>query len=220
MNDKERVATYAATLVENGMTVGLGTGSTADLFIEALAVRCKEENLQIQTVSSSVVSMIKAQQSGLQVISIEQLSRLDLYVDGADEVAPDNTLLKGQGSDLVREKLLAKAADQFIVMVDQSKLVEYIGEKFAVPIEVIPFAWQLVKQSLKAFNATGELRRQGGGLAVTSHGSLVLDMTFDQVGSEQLNSILNRIPGIVEHGVFYQLADAVCIAQEGVVQIR
>lgn len=114
MNDKERVAKHAANLVKNDMIVGLGTGSTADYFIEELARRRTEEGLRVSTVASSVVSMIKAKTLGLPLIAIEHLTQLDLYVDGADEVAPDNTLLKGQGADLVREKLLATASDQFI----------------------------------------------------------------------------------------------------------
>ncbi|MBT4146146.1 MAG: ribose 5-phosphate isomerase A, partial [Gammaproteobacteria bacterium] len=104
MNDKQLVAQHAAKLVRDGMVVGLGTGSTADFFIAELARRQAEEGLQISCVSSSIVSMLKAQELGLSLVAIENLTRLDLYVDGADEVTPDNTLLKGQGADLVREK--------------------------------------------------------------------------------------------------------------------
>ena len=111
MNDKELVAYQAARLVEDGMLVGLGTGSTANYFIEELARRKQEEGLQITAVSSSVISAIKAQGLGLPLAAMEHISRLDLYVDGADEVTPDMALLKGRGSDLVREKLLARAAE-------------------------------------------------------------------------------------------------------------
>jgi len=150
------------------MTVGLGTGSTADFFIAELARRQSEEGLQVSCVASSIVSMLKAQQLGLPLQAIEHTTRLDLYVDGADEVTPDNTLLKGQGADLVREKLLATASDQFIVLVDPGKMVKQIGEKFPIPIEVMPFAWQLVQQSLKQSGGKGGLRQNssGNGLAV------------------------------------------------------
>lgn len=221
MNDKELVANYAAQQVKDGMCVGLGTGSTADFFIAELARRRKEENLQITAVASSVVSMLKAQALALPLVSIEQLVQLDLYVDGADEVTADNTLLKGQGADLVREKLLAKAAKQFIVLVDQTKMVDRIGAHFPIPIEVMPFAWQLVKQSLQKLGGNGELRRSanGNGLAVSSYGSLVLDMAFDAAyDSIQLNSILNNTPGIVEHGIFSGLASVVMLAVDGEVQ--
>jgi ribose 5-phosphate isomerase A len=221
MNEKELVAKHAARLVKDGMIVGLGTGSTADVFIAELAHRSKAENLQVTAVASSMVSMIKAKEAGLPLIAIDQLTKLDLYVDGADEVSPDNTLLKGQGADLVREKLLAQACGQFIVLVDPSKMVERIGARFPIPVEVMPFAWQLVKQHLEQLGGQGKLRQSnnGNGLAVTSHGSLVLDMVFDStMDSAQLDSILNSTPGVVEHGIFYGLADAVYLAVDGTVQ--
>ena len=221
MNDKELVANHAAQQVKDGMCVGLGTGSTANYFIEALAKRHHEEGLQLAVVASSVVSTIKSQQLGLPLVAIEHLKYLDLYVDGADEVDPDLTLLKGRGADLVREKLLAQACEQFLVLVDSSKFVSRIGERFSIPIEVMPFAWQLVKQKLETIGAIGGLRQtaSGDGLVVTSHGSLVLDMTFDsQLDSKILNALLNNTAGIVEHGIFYELSSAVFCAKDGQVQ--
>lgn len=221
MNDKERVAIHAASLVKDGMLVGLGTGSTADLFIAELARRRSEQGLQVTTAASSVVSMLKAHALGLPMLAIEHLTRLDLYVDGADEVTPDNTLLKGQGADLVKEKLLARASDQFIVLVDQSKMVDRIGARFPVPVEVMPFAWQMVKQRLEEMGGHGALRQNnnGSGLAVTSHGSLVLDMVFGpELDSGQLDDILNAMPGVVEHGIFRGLASVVLLAVDGEVQ--
>lgn len=223
MNDKELVAVHAARQIEDGMVVGLGTGSTANYFIEELARRQREEGLNITTVSSSVVSAIKAQSLGLPLIAVEQLTRLDVYVDGADEVTPDMTLLKGRGFDLVREKLLARASDRFIVLIDQSKLVRRVGERFPIPVEVMPFAWQLVKRSLEKLGGSGDLRPNASkdGLAVTSHGSLVLDMTFDaHLDSSALNAMLNNTPGVIEHGIFSRLATALYMAQDGQVQER
>lgn len=222
MNDKAHVAHYVAQQVKDGMCVGLGTGSTANYFIEELARRQREEDLQITTVASSVLSTIKAQQLGLPLVAIEHLKQLDLYVDGADEVAPNLTLLKGRGADLVREKLLAEASDQFLVLVDSSKFVSHIGERFAIPIEVMPFAWQLVKRRLESIGARGELRTcaSGDGLIVTSHGSLVLDMVFDDTSfdSETLNELLNNTAGVVEHGIFCRLTHAVFHAVDGKIQ--
>jgi ribose 5-phosphate isomerase A len=223
MNDKQLVAQHAANLVEDGMVVGLGTGSTANYFIEALAHRYNSEGLKVSTVSSSYISAIKAREYGLPLLSIEQISQLDLYVDGADEVSTSLALLKGRGSDLVREKLLARASAEFIVLVDQNKLVSRIGEKYAIPIEVMPFAWQLVQSSLYAQGARGELRPNSSkdGLAMTSHGSLVLEMTFDpKFSSSELNMMLNNTPGIVEHGIFEGLAGTVLIAHEGKIETR
>jgi ribose 5-phosphate isomerase A len=223
MNDKQLAACHAAALVKDGMLVGLGTGSTANYFIDELARRRAEEGLQVTSVASSTISAIKAHALGLPLVALEHLERIDLYVDGADEVAPDLTLLKGRGSDLVREKLLATAADAFLVLVDNSKLVGRIGERYPIPVEVMPFAWGLVKRHLESLGGRGELRRNasGDGLAVTSHGSLVLDMTFGgDWDGQALNDALNGSPGVVEHGVFLGLASAVFIAADGVVEER
>jgi len=223
MNDKELVALEAAKLVKNGMVVGLGTGSTANYFIDALARRQSDEGLQITTVSSSTISAIKAQATGLKVQSIAYLSNIDLYVDGADEITPKLTLLKGRGQDLVMEKLLAKAAKQFVVVADKSKLVSRIGEKFVIPIEVIPAAWQLVKNTLEQSGATGDIRLNAGkdNVAVTAHGSYVLDMKFpEDLDDKALNNLLNATPGIVEHGIFYGLTSLVLIADNGMIETQ
>lgn len=222
MNAKQRVAEHAAGYVKDGMLVGLGTGSTADAFIQALA-KLHRDGLKFNTVSSSVVSHIKAQALGLPLLSIDQVTEIDLYVDGADEVSPDLMLLKGQGADLVREKLLAKASREFLVMIDASKLVDRIGQKFAIPIEVMPFAWQAVKAQLEKLGGTGDLRRIPGkeNLLVSSHGSLILDMRFpEQMPTQQLNDILNSMPGVVEQGIFAQLASAVFIGSDEQVEER
>jgi len=221
MNDKQLVAEHAARLVDDGMVVGLGTGSTANYFIDAIARRRIDEGLNVQVVASSVVSTIKAQQLGLPLLALEHIDHLDLYVDGADEVTTDLTLLKGRGADLVREKLLANASGKFLVLIDASKRVSRIGENFPIPIEVMPFAWQLVQRSITKLGGQANLRANASkdGLAVTSHGSLVLDVVFDaNLDHQSLNDQLNAIPGIVEHGIFYGLTSAVFCAEQGLVQ--
>ncbi len=220
LNDKQRVAHEAVNMIHDGMVVGLGTGSTANYFINELARRCVE-GLKIKTVASSIISSNRAQHMGLEIVSMEHLSHIDVYVDGADEVSPSMALLKGRGSDLVREKLLANASNQFLVLVDNSKLVERIGQNYPIPIEVAPFSWELVLASLIKMGGKGGLRPNGDGLAVTSHGSLVLDMTFDpSIDSQSLNDMLNSVPGVVEHGIFEQLATAILIGEnEQVTQI-
>lgn len=218
MNDKERVAQHAANLVQDGMIVGLGTGSTANCFIEALAHRQREEGLKLTAAASSVVSRRKAEEQGLPLVALEHLARLDLYVDGADEVTPDLTLLKGRGYDLVREKLLAKASDRFFVLVEPGKLVDRIGARFPIPVEVMPFAWAMVKRGLENIGGSGDLRQtaNGDGLVVTSHGSLVLDMQFDPAfDTAALNAALNDTPGVVEHGIFRGLTTAVFVGVNG-----
>ena len=223
MNDKQLVAIHAAKYVKSGMLVGLGTGSTANYFIEELARRQREENLKVTAIASSQVSMIKAQSLGLNVIALTQVAEIDLYVDGADEITPDMTLLKGRGYDLVLEKLLAKASKQFIVVADKSKLVERIGTNYAIPIEVMPMAWKAAKRSLEAAGGVGDLRPNAAkdGLSISSYGSLVLDMAFDKSITEgALNQLINNTPGVVEHGIFYGLTSVVLIAGDGTVEER
>ena len=201
------------------MIIGLGTGSTANCFIDALAKRNKEEKLNIRTVSSSMVSMIKAKEAGLPIIAMEQINEIDLYIDGADEITPDLTLLKGRGYDLVREKLLARSAKKFIVIADESKIVENIGDNFPVPSEVQPFAWELVKNILMK-KGTGDIRINSAkdGYAITSCGNFVLDFNYTEKNIEKLNALLCQTPGIVEHGIFYNIAHGALISSNGKVR--
>ncbi|PKO47506.1 MAG: ribose 5-phosphate isomerase A [Betaproteobacteria bacterium HGW-Betaproteobacteria-22] len=218
MDDKQLVALHAARYVKQGMLVGLGTGSTANYFIEELARLAREERLKFTTVASSTISAQNAQSLNLPIVALEHISSIDLYVDGADEITPDKTLLKGRGSDLVKEKLLAKAAERFIAVADASKLVTHIGENFPIPIEVMPFAWKLAKESLAQIGAVGDLRPNAAkdGYWITSHGSYVLDMKFAQnTNAKDLNALINNVPGVVEHGIFHNLADIVLIARDG-----
>jgi ribose 5-phosphate isomerase A len=219
MNDKELVAQQALQYVSENMIIGLGTGSTANCFIDALAKRNKEEKLNIRTVSSSVVSMIKAKEAGLPIIAMEQINEIDLYIDGADEITPDLTLLKGRGYDLVREKLLARSAKKFIVIADESKIVENIGDNFPVPSEVQPFAWELVKNILMK-KGTGDIRINSAkdGYAITSCGNFVLDFNYAEKNIEKLNALLCQTPGIVEHGIFYNIAHGALISSNGKVR--
>ena len=219
MNDKELVAHQALQYVSENMIVGLGTGSTANYFIDALAKRNKEENLKIRAVSSSVVSMIKAKEAGLPIIAMEQIKEIDLYIDGADEIAPDLTLLKGRGYDLVREKLLARSAKKFIVIADESKLVKKIGDNFPIPSEVQPFAWELVKNILMK-KGTGDIRINAAkdGYAITSCGNFVLDFNYPEKSTEELNALLSQTPGIVEHGIFYNIEHGALISSNGKVR--
>ena len=220
MNDKELVAFEAAKLAKNGMLIGLGTGSTANYFIQHLAKRQVEEGLKVSTVASSTISAIKAQACGLNLVSINQVKQIDLYVDGADEITPNLSLLKGRGQDLVMEKLLAQATHQFIVVADKSKLVSFIGEKFIIPIEVIPNAWRIVKHRLEQHGAEGDIRLNANqdNIAVAASGNYVLDMHFPKnLDDQSLNTLLNNTSGVVEHGLFYQLADKILIADQGIV---
>ena len=202
MNDKQRVAHFAAQKVSSGMLIGLGTGSTANCFIDALVLRQQNEGLDCKYVASSVITMQYASQAGLKLVGIELTEDLDLYVDGADEVTPDLILLKGRGSDLVREKLLAENSSEFWVLIDASKQVDHIGQKFPIAVEVLPFAVSLVKNRLLKLGCQAILRARGDGLHVTSHGCLVFDCQFATSDPVLINQQLNALPGVIEHGIF------------------
>lgn len=221
MNPKQQVASRAAEIATSGMIIGLGTGSTANLFIDELARRQREQQLDIQVVASSVISRVKAQQAGLRVIPIEQLSHLDMYVDGADEVTTSMLLLKGRGQDLVCEKLLASHATAFYVLVDDSKMVERIGEKHAIPIEVMPNAAQLVLNCLAKLRAKGSLRLNAAGdnVAYSAAGNLILDMQFEDLDAAHINALLTVTPGIVEHGIFADMATVVFVGSASGVKL-
>ena len=137
MEDKEIIAIKALDYVTDNSVIGLGTGSTANFFIKHLANKIKNERLNIQVVASSTVSEIEALRNKLNLIGVDTLETLDLYVDGADEITNDLNVLKGRGYDLVKEKILAQSANKFIIIADHSKRVNRIGENFPIPIEVL-----------------------------------------------------------------------------------
>jgi ribose 5-phosphate isomerase A len=191
------------------MVVGLGTGSTATFFIRELGRRIKDEGLRIRCVPSSFASLQLAKEGNLPILSMDQVSRVDLYADGADEVDPAKGLLKGRGAAMLGEKLLAEACDRFLVIVDEGKLVQRLGTKFPVPIEALPQAVELVKTRLEAMGAKAALRPAGGkdGPVVTDNGNLVLDAVFP--ASADWNSVereLDAMPGVAEHGLFLRYA--------------
>jgi ribose 5-phosphate isomerase A len=219
LNPKQRVANEAAKLVQDGMIVGLGTGSTANFFIDELARLKQQNNLQIKAVSSSVISSQYAQKLGLDLLAIEHVTKLDVYVDGADEISPELYVLKGQGQDLVKEKLLANAADKFIVVADDSKLVNKIGDKFPIPIEVMPEATQLVLNQLRQLGGEGNVRlNSSGGASFSATGNVVLDMSFT-IPAPELNALLNSVPGVIEHGLFIDTVSESYIATANDIQI-
>lgn len=218
MDDKQLVGIRAASYVSSGMVVGLGTGSTANHFLHELGRRVREEQLAVQVVASSYPTAFLARELGLSLLSIEQVARLDLYADGADEVTPARDLLKGRGFDLVREKILARASERFVVFVDSSKLVTRLGSRFPIPVEVLPFAVHTVRRHLEALGGRAAVRRSGDAVVITAQGNLVLDTIFDPaVDVVALDAELRGLPGVAEHGVFRGLASVVLVAKDGVV---
>ena len=217
MNEKEQVAKEAINFIKDGMIIGLGTGSTANLFIDFLSTKVKQESLNIKVVASSTVSQIRAINSGLSYISLDQIESIDLYIDGADEVTKELEVLKGRGYDLVREKLLAKTSKQFIVIGDKSKMVAKIGEKFPIPIEITPIAWKIAKKLITEISQKCDLRPNAAGdaYAITSYGNYVLDCEFKYDDLTKLASEISQIPGVIEHGIFLDMTHLALIADQG-----
>ena len=217
MNEKEQVAKEAINYIKDGMIISLGTGSTANLFIDFLSAKVKQESLNIKVVASSTVSQIRAINSGLSYISLDQIESIDLYIDGADEVTKELEVLKGRGYDLVREKLLAKTSKQFIVIGDKSKMVAKIGEKFPIPIEITPIAWKIAKKLITEISQKCDLRPNAAGdaYAITSYGNYVLDCEFKYDDLSKLASEISQIPGVIEHGIFLDMTHLALIADQG-----
>lgn len=221
-------ARRAVDFVQNGMRVGLGTGSTAAWMVRCLAERVREEGLRVTGVPTSRRTAELAHQLGLTVVSLDEARWLDLTIDGADEVDRNLNLIKGGGAALLQEKIVATASDQMIVIADAAKEVMALGA-FPLPIEVIPFGWQttkaLVEETIAALDVLGRdvtLRMNGDRPLVTDEGNHILDMHLKRIANpRQLAMVLNQIPGVVENGLFIDICDIVIVGHgDGRVTVR
>ncbi len=215
---KQAVALAAIDQIENGMILGLGSGSTAALMIEALAVKIKSGEIKdVVGVTTSFQGEVLASELGIPLKSLSSVSTIDLAIDGADEVDPKFQLIKGGGACHVQEKLVAALAKKFIVVVDSTKLVEKLNLDFKLPVEVLPSAWKQVQKTLLDLGGEGNLRmaQKKAGPIVTDQGNLILDLSFingiDQ--PELLESQINNIPGVLENGLFVNLTDQVLVGK-------
>jgi ribose 5-phosphate isomerase A len=202
MNAKKLAAEKAVNFIEDGMTVGLGSGTTASFAIEAI-MKLVAGGLSITAVASSIESENLARNAGIKLVPFSELKTIDLYIDGADEVDKDLNLLKGKGGALLREKILAFNSREFIVVIDSSKLVDHLGEKNLLPVEVIPFAIELTISQLKKLGCPSQLRMQNGSHYITDNGNMVVDCAFNKIADvEELDRLIKSIPGTVETGLF------------------
>lgn len=225
---KFAAARQAAVLVEPGMRVGLGTGSTAAWLVRCLGERVREEGLRFRGVPTSARTAELARDVGIEVISLDEARWLDITIDGADEFDGDLNLIKGGGGALLQEKIVATASDQMVVIADAAKEVERLGH-FPLPVEVIPFGWQttqaLLEETLVSMDVMGRqttLRMNGERPFFTDEGNHVLDLHLGRIGNaRQLAMVLNQIPGVVENGLFIDICDKVVIGHgDGRVEIR
>lgn len=201
MDVKKRVGEKAVEWIKDGMTVGLGTGTTAYWAIQKIGERVKE-GLRVRAVASSVVSEQLARERAIPLVSFAEIDHIDITIDGADEVDAEGNLIKGGGGALLREKLLAYHSRLFLVVVDESKLVEVLG-RYPLPVEVVPFGAELTVRRLARLGCVPRIREEKEGVVITDNGNWVVDCAFGTIGDPAgLERRLKDIPGIVETGVF------------------
>jgi ribose 5-phosphate isomerase A len=220
---KRRAGIEAASMVRAEQVVGLGTGSTAAHAIEELGRRVREEHLRIVGIPTSYQAARLAREHGVSVLTLDDVDRLDIAIDGADEVDPHRNLIKGGGAAHTREKVIAAAARLFVVVVDESKVVRRLGEKAAVPVEVIPMAVAPVGRALRALGGVPELRMglRKDGPVVTDEGNLLYDVRFDTIADPAgLERAINAIPGVLDNGLFVGLAGLILIGVPGATEVR
>jgi ribose 5-phosphate isomerase A len=219
---KKQAGTLASSFVQNGMTIGLGTGSTAGYFIEKLSERIKLENLTIKAVASSSRSLELAKQGGIPTIDINTLSSIDLTVDGADEIDTKKRMIKGGGGALLREKIVASMSKEMIVIVDETKLVPLLGCR-KLPVEVVCFAHEVTLRLIQKLGFSASFRKKEKEYYLTDNGNYIIDVQFSSPlqNPEKENSLIKEIPGVVETGFFFHLAGRVIIAfSDGQVVIK
>ncbi|WP_371155324.1 ribose-5-phosphate isomerase RpiA [Jannaschia sp. 2305UL9-9] len=221
-------ARRALDYVEDGMRIGLGTGSTAAWMVRCLGEMVREDGLRVTGVPTSSRTADLARQVGIPIAALEDVKWLDLTIDGADEFDGDLNLIKGGGGALLQEKIVATASDMMVVITDATKNVETLGA-FPLPVEVIPFGWQttkaLIEESLIGMDVGGRsvtLRLNRDAPYRTDEGNLILDLHLRRIGNpRQLALILNQIPGVVENGLFLDICDVVVVgASDGSVEVR
>ncbi|HEX2151403.1 MAG TPA: ribose-5-phosphate isomerase RpiA [Stellaceae bacterium] len=217
---KRAAAQRAVEFVESGMVLGLGTGSTAACVVEALARRVAQ-GLAVVAIPSSEHTAEMARGLGIPLTNLGEHRRIDLAVDGADEVERGTlNLIKGHGGALLREKIVAAASDRFIVVVDDEKLVNRLGERFPIPVEIVQFGWQATAAALEKLGTRPELRQIEGRTFVTDGGNFILDCRFDSIAEpERLEQAINMIVGVVENGLFLGRSTSVVVASAKGVEI-
>ncbi len=218
---RRAVAERAAALIEPGMKVGLGTGRTAALVVAAIAERVRG-GMELLAVATSEATAKQAREGGIRLAELDDVPRLDLCIDGADEFDPSLDLIKGLGGALLREKLVAQAAARFVVIVDEEKRVARLGEKAPLPVEVVPFGWTHTKARLVALGLDPTLRERDGRPFRTDGGNYILDCRWRMsIESQILAAQVKATTGVVDHGLFLGMAEAVLVGTtRGVEELR
>ena len=217
--DLDRVATSALRLVADGMTLGLGTGRAAEAFIMRLGEAVRR-GLRVRGVATSVRSDELARRLQIEVVALEEVRGLDLAFDGADEVTPDLQLTKGLGGALLRERVVAYEAERFVVLVTPEKLVPSLGSRTAIPIEVVPFAEPTVLRHLQTLGGNPQVRLKADGFPYLSDNqNRIVDTHFGLIEApKDLDARIRGIPGVVDTGLFLDMADLVLVGERGEVR--
>ena len=215
---KQIVADAAIREVKSDMILGLGSGSTAALMIKSLADEMRSGKLQnIRGVATSFQSEVLALELDIPLIDLASVSQIDLAIDGADEVDPGFQLIKGGGACHVREKLVASKANQLLIVVDETKIVQNLNLSFPLPVEVLPNAWKQVQEVLSEMkgNSTLRMANKKAGPVVTDQGNLILDVLFKEGINKpkEMEMRINNIPGVLENGLFVDLTDKVLVGK-------
>ncbi|MCY3880015.1 MAG: ribose-5-phosphate isomerase RpiA [Rhodobacteraceae bacterium] len=221
---KRAAAGYALGLVRDGARIGLGTGSTADIFIDLLAEDLRRRKIQIAAVATSRRTEERARQAGLELSDLNRLQRLDLTVDGADEIDPELDLIKGGGGALLREKIVADASDRLVIMADAGKMVRWLGG-FPLPVEVTQFGWEAtgrrLDRMLRLRDGERRLRLVNGKPFVSDGGNYIFDISLRRIRyARAMERRLETLPGVVVSGLFVGRCDfAVIGTADGMVQV-
>lgn len=219
---KEKVGKALAKRVKTGQTLGLGSGSTVEAAIKCIGQRILNEGLDVSGIPTSRQIAIEAEQAGIKILSAVSAVNLDWAFDGADEVDPQLNMIKGGGAAMLNEKIVGCRSPQLVIIVTEEKLVDRLGEKFPVPIEVIPEAFYQVLEEVSALGAKKvELRQaaQKFGPVITEHNNFVLDAWFDDIQPE-LESEIKKVTGVVESGLFINKTQEVLIAKKDGIWVR
>ncbi|HEY9705182.1 MAG TPA: ribose-5-phosphate isomerase RpiA [Allocoleopsis sp.] len=223
---KQEVGKAAANLVQSNTIVGLGTGSTTAYAIQYIGERLKSGELtNIKGVPTSFQAEVLAKEYGIPLTTLDAIDKIDIAIDGADEVDPHKNLIKGGGAAHTREKVVDALADRFIVVVDGGKLVDKLGSTFLLPVEVIPMAITPVMRKIEALGGKPQLRMgiKKAGPVITDQGNMVVDVKFDHIDNPgELEKTLNNIPGVLENGLFVGVTDLVLVGEikDGKVIVR
>lgn len=217
---KKRAAERAVEFVRDGQLVGLGTGSTTLFALQALGQRVRE-GMKIMGVPTSIRTEMLAREFGVPLTDLNKVGKLDISIDGADEIDSEFNMIKGGGGALTREKLVAISATQRVIIVDEQKLVSQLGKGFAVPVEVLPFAWTLSLSLLTEYGCTPRLREKGGQVFETDNENYILDCKFDGIEDVcELAKKIKLVPGVLESGLFVGLCDVVIVGFDTHTEVR